>query len=195
MGGIIKKYKAIVIGTSAGGLETVQRVINGLSSSFMLPIILVQHTIPENDFLYYIDHLKKFCSLNIKVADEKEAILPSNLYIAPANYHLLIEQNFTFSLNIDKKVKFCRPSIDILFETAAYAYKEKLLAVILSGANSDGTDGMKIIKKCHGYTIAQKPDEAYSKVMPQSAIKENVADEILSAEEINKYFKSLIKTE
>jgi two-component system, chemotaxis family, protein-glutamate methylesterase/glutaminase len=186
------KYKAIVIGVSAGGLKTLPKVIKGLDSGFPLPIIMVQHTVPENDFVSYIDYLRKTCTINIKVADEKEKILPGTLYIAPANYHLLIETDFTFSLNIDEKVKFSRPSIDVLFETAAYAYQDKLIAVILTGASDDGTDGMKTVKKYNGLTIAQNPEEAYAKAMPESAIKQKVVYKILYTSEINKLLKCMI---
>ena len=188
----MKKYKAIVIGTSAGGLKTLPMVINGLDTGFPLPIILVQHTVSENDFVSYIDYLRKSCTINIKVADEKEKILPGTLYIAPANYHLLIEKDFTFSLNIDEKIKYSRPSIDILFETAAYTYQEKLIAVLLTGANSDGTDGMKTVKKYNGLTIAQNPEEAHVKEMPKSAIKQKVVDRVLYTSEINELLKCMI---
>ena len=188
----MERYQAIVIGTSAGGLNTLPKVVSGLDKNFPLPLILVQHTVAENDFNFYIDFIKKICTLKIKVADEKEKILPGHLYIAPANYHLLIEKDFTFSLNIDKKIKFSRPPIDVLFETAAYAYREKLVAIILTGANNDGTNGMKIIKKCGGLTIAQNPKEADSKAMPSSAIMEKVVDKVLFTHEINKLIKSII---
>ena len=117
---------------------------------------------------------------------KRKKILPGTLYIAPANYHLLIEKDFTFSLNIDNKVNYSRPSIDVLFETAAYAYQDKLIAVILTGANSDGTDGMKTVKRHNGLTIAQNPKEAKNKEMPMSAIKKKVVDRVLSVNEINK---------
>ena len=186
------KFQAIVIGASAGGFKTLPKVINGLDSGFPLPIILVQHTNPDNDFVSYIDYLGKVCTINIKVADEKEKILPGTLYIAPANYHLLIEKDFTFSLNVDEKVNFSRPSIDVLFETAAHAYREKLIAVILTGANDDGTDGMNTVKSYNGLTIAQNPEEAYAKEMPKSVIKQKIVDRILYTSEINKLLRYMI---
>ena len=188
----MKKYKAIVIGASAGGLKTLPKVINGLGPGFPLPIILVQHTVPENDFTFYIEYVKKFCTITVKLAEDKEKILPGTIYIAPANYHLLIENDFTFSLNVDEKVKYSRPSIDVTFETAAYAYQDKLVAVILTGANDDGTNGMKIVKKYNGLTIAQNPEEAASIEMPTSAITKKVVDRVLLVSEINELIINLV---
>ena len=190
----MKKYKAIVIGTSAGGLKTLPKVIKGLKPGFPLPIILVQHTVPENDFIFYIDYVKKNCTINIKVAEEKEKILPGTIYIAPANYHLLIEKDFTFSLSVDEKIKYSRPSIDVTFETAAYAYRDKLIAIILTGANDDGTDGMKIVKRYKGLTIAQNPKEASNKEMPTSAIMKKVVDRVLFSSEINELIINLVNS-
>ena len=128
--------------------------------------------------------LNESCPLTVKEADEKEPIKPGFVYIAPANYHLLVEQNKTLSLSIDSKVCYSRPSIDVLFETAAEAYLSGLIGIILTGANDDGTIGLKKIKEKGGLTIAQDPATAESGVMPLSAIRENVVDQILPLAEI-----------
>jgi len=186
-----KKYEVVVMGVSAGGLKTMAELLRGLSSDLPVPLVLVQHTAAENDLSTYIESLKKHCSLSIKIADEKEMMIPGYLYVAPANYHLQIESNRSFSLNADEKIKFCRPSIDVLFETAAYIFQEKAVAIILTGANDDGTDGMKIIKKYGGYTIAQDPEEAEVQIMPKTPIDLGLIDSVLKVKEINEFLKEL----
>jgi two-component system chemotaxis response regulator CheB len=176
-------YQAIVIGTSVGGLNALQKILGPLPANFSLPILIVQHRLPApDDFLTF--SLNESCPLTVKEADEKEPIKPGFVYIAPANYHLLVEQNKTLSLSIDSKVCYSRPSIDVLFETAAEAYLSGLIGIILTGANDDGTIGLKKIKEKGGLTIAQDPATAESGVMPLSAIRENVVDQILPLAEI-----------
>jgi len=178
-----KKYKAIVIGASAGGLEALVKILMPLPKDFSLPIIIVQHISPDSDN-YMTQYLNSVCDINIKEADEKEKIKAGNVYIAPPNYHLLIEENFTLSLSNQEKVNFSRPSIDVLFETAAYAYGSTLIGVILTGANNDGSKGMKLIHNFNGLTIAQDPKTAYVDNMPLAAIKATKIDYILPLEKI-----------
>jgi two-component system chemotaxis response regulator CheB len=176
-------YQAIVIGTSAGGLNALQKILSPLPANFSIPMLIVQHRLPApDDFLTF--SLNESCPLTVKEAEEKESIKPGFVYIAPANYHLLVERDKTLSLSIDAKVCYARPSIDVLFETAAEAYRSGLIGIILTGANDDGTAGLKKIKEKGGLTIAQDPDTAESGVMPLSAIRENVVDQILSLAEI-----------
>ncbi len=186
------KYKAIVIGTSAGGLNALQIILNPLPDDFALPILIVQHRSPApNDFLAL--SLNSSCQLLVKEAEEKEDIKPGYVYIAPANYHLLIEQDKTLSLSIDEKVRYSRPSIDVLFETAAEVYQSALIGIILTGANNDGTAGLKKIKAYGGLIIAQNPATAESEMMPSSAIKANIVDKILSLTEITPFLVDLSK--
>jgi len=119
------------------------------------------------------------CVLKVKFADEKELILPGRVYIAPPNYHLMIEEDRTFSLSIDEPVNFARPSIDVLFETAAEVYGQGLIGVILTGANDDGSFGLKRIKDHGGLCIVQHPDTAEVEAMPRSAIATTDVDHIL----------------
>jgi two-component system chemotaxis response regulator CheB len=178
------EHEAIVIGTSAGGLNALQKILAPLPANFTLPMLVVQHRLPaSDDFLTF--SLNESCQLTVKEADEQESIKPGFVYIAPANYHLLVEQDKTLSLSIDAKVCYSRPSIDVLFETAAEAYLSRLIGIILTGANNDGTAGLKKIKEKGGLTIAQNPATAESAVMPYSAINENVVDKILSLTEIS----------
>ncbi|MBC7863308.1 MAG: chemotaxis protein CheB, partial [Bacteroidia bacterium] len=112
----------------------------------------------------------------------KEKIEPGKVYIAPSGYHLLIETDRTFSLTIDERVNFARPSIDVLFETAADAYRNQLIGIVLTGSNNDGTNGIKKIKELGGLAIIQNPETAESSYMPASALSAIEADYILSLE-------------
>lgn len=176
-------YEAIVIGTSSGGMNALKFLFSALPIEFGIPIIIVQHISPrsENQWIKLLNNNSK---LYLKEADEKEKIEHGKVYIAPPNYHLMIEQNKTFSLTIDERVNYSRPSIDVLFESAAEAYKNKLIGVILTGSNSDGTKGIKRIKEYGGLTIAQDPETAESSYMPASAIAAIQPDYILSLENI-----------
>jgi len=177
-------YEAIVIGTSSGGMNALKSILSALPVDFTIPIIIVQHISPRSDN-YWIKLLNNKSKLFLKEADEKEKIEHGKVYIAPPNYHLMIERNKTFSLTIDERVNYSRPSIDVLFESAAEAYKNKLIGIILTGSNNDGTKGIKRIKEYGGLIIAQDPETAESSYMPASAIAANQPDYILSLEDIS----------
>lgn len=176
-------YEAIVIGVSSGGMNALKIISSTLPAHFNLPIIIVQHLSAHSDS-HWIKLLNEKSRLNVKEADEKEKIEKGNIYIAPPNYHLLIEKDKTFSLTIDERVNFARPSIDVLFESAAEAYKNKLIGIVLTGSNSDGTKGIKRIKDYGGLAIIQDPNTADSEYMPKSAIAAIKPDYIVSLEEI-----------
>jgi two-component system chemotaxis response regulator CheB len=182
-------YEAIVIGVSSGGLNAMKIMFSFLPKDFNTPIIIVQHVSPHSDNLW-IEILNDQSNLIIKEADEKENIEKGKVYIAPSNYHLMIEKDKTFSLTIDERVNFARPSIDVLFESAADAYKSKLIGVVLTGSNHDGAKGLKRIKKYGGLTIVQNPETAESAFMPAAAIAFTQPDYILPLEKI---IKLLIK--
>jgi len=186
------KYEAVVIGVSSGGMAALKYLFSALPADFRLPIIVVQHVSARSDNKW-IELLNEQSKLNIKEADEKEVIEHGNAYIAPSNYHLLIEKDKTFSLTIDERVNFARPSIDVLFESAAEAYKDKLIGIILTGSNHDGTNGIKRIKECGGLAIIQDPETAESSYMPESAIAAIQPDYILSLENIIDLLKKIDK--
>jgi two-component system, chemotaxis family, protein-glutamate methylesterase/glutaminase len=178
------KYEAIVIGVSAGGMNALKVLLPSLPAKFNLPVILVQHIGASSDG-FWIELLNGICPLNVKEADEKEKIEKGNVYIAPPNYHLLVESDRTFSLSADKRVNYARPSIDVLFESAARVYESKLVGILLTGANHDGALGMKKIKECGGFTIVQDPATAESPYMPSSALKITAVDHCLPLEKIS----------
>ena len=177
------RYKAIVLGASAGGLYAISAIIEHLPVNYSLPVIVVQHRIKDQRTLLE-EVLQSKAAIKIKQADEKEKIESGCVYIAPPDYHLLVEADGTFSLSYEEPVSYSRPSIDVLFESAAPVYKQALIAVILTGANGDGTAGMRTIKANGGLTIAQNPEEALFRMMPGNAIAAKVIDHVWTVKEI-----------
>jgi len=177
------KYEAIVIGGSLVGMAALKFIFSALPAGFSIPTTIVQHiSVHSNN--EWIELLNEKSNVTIKEADKKEKIETGNAYIAPSNYHLMIEINKTFSLTIDEYVNFARPSIDVLFESAAEAYKDKLIGIVLTGSNNDGAKGIKRIKELGGMAIIQDPKTAESSIMPASAIATIEPDYILSLEKI-----------
>ena len=163
-------YKAIVIGTSYGGLEALKLILPKLGKDFPLPVIVVLHIGDHNNSVF-IDFLNNECQLLVKEVEFHDKVLPGHIYFAPPNYHLLIEDDYSFTFSADLKLNFSRPSIDVLFESAALVYMDSLIGVVLTGANSDGANGLRIIKEYGGVTIVQNPCSAVSPVMPRAALK------------------------
>lgn len=186
------KYEAVVIGTSAGGLFALSTILEALPRKYPIPIIVVQHRSKEEKTLLE-KVLSQKCAIKICQAEEKEKIESSTVYFAPPDYHLLIERNRTFSLSSDARVNYSRPSIDVLFETAADVYKDKLLAIIFTGANHDGAAGIKMIRKYGGTTIAQDPNDALYPVMPKAAIDTGCIQYILELTKIRTFLLDLGK--
>lgn len=181
-------YKAIVIGTSFGGLEALKLILPRFEKNFPLPVIIVLHIGGHSNDVF-VNFLNDACQLTVKEVESNEPVFPGFIYFAPPNYHLLIEDNYTFSLSTDEKLNFSRPSIDVLFESAAWVYRHELIGVVLTGANSDGANGLKIIKEMGGKTIIQNPCDAIAPIMPRAALKiakpeisvdlENIADKLI----------------
>ncbi len=163
-------YKMVVIGSSAGGLNALKAILPALPADFPVPLIIVQHISPSSDN-YMVQFLNKISKIRVKEADEQEQLKQGTAYVAPPNYHLLVEENFTLSLSMEERINYSRPSIDITFETAAYAYGKLLVGIVLTGANADGSQGLRVIKALGGYTIVQDPHFAESSMMPTAAIK------------------------
>jgi two-component system, chemotaxis family, protein-glutamate methylesterase/glutaminase len=176
-------YGAVAVGVSAGGLAALESILGRLPADFYPALMIVQHLHPQQcDYL--VGHLNAVCRLPVKEAEEKDVIECGNVYLAPANYHLLVETDKTFSLSTDEKVNYSRPSIDVLFETAAEAYGAELIGVILTGASRDGAAGLRRIKEAAGLTIVQDPASAEFPVMPQAAVEASQADHVLNIEGI-----------
>jgi two-component system, chemotaxis family, protein-glutamate methylesterase/glutaminase len=184
------EVEAIVIGGSAGALDALRTILPALSPPFALPIAIVLHLLPTRPS-GLTGILANQCSLRVKEAEDKEPIAPATLYLASPNYHLLVERRRCFSLSTDEPIHFSRPSIDVLFETAADAYGPGLVGVLLTGANEDGARGLERIKAAGGITIVQSPDTAVVRTMPDAALRLSRVDHILSLAEIGPFLSSL----
>lgn len=178
----LNKYELLMIGGSAGSLEVILEILPQLRSDLDYAIVLVMHRRSGDSLLTGL--LSDRTKLEVREAEEKEAIRPGVIYIAPADYHLLIEQDKTFSLDFSEKIHYSRPAIDASFETAAEAFGTSLAGILLSGANADGAEGLLRIKEAGGMTIAQDPAEASVSYMPQQAIENNAASQILTTRQI-----------
>jgi two-component system chemotaxis response regulator CheB len=179
-------------GVSAGGLEALQSLLAVIPEDFSLALVIVQHMHPQQDD-FLVAHLSQACRLTVREAREKQAVKSGVVYLAPANYHLLIEADKTFSLSADEKVNFSRPSIDVLFETAAEAYGAGLIGVILTGASRDGAAGLRRIKEKEGLAIVQDPQTAEYPAMPLAALEETQVDYVLSIDRIGRLLGELGK--
>lgn len=176
--------EAVVIGCSAGGLSALQVVLAGLPIGVDAAFIIVAHTSPDGANLLP-QLLDSYCALPVTEAIEREPVIPGRVYIAPSNYHLLIEADRTFALSVDDRVCYARPSVDVLFLTAAEVYREHLMGVVLTGANSDGAQGLKAVKDVGGMTLVQDPTTAFAVTMPLAAIATGAADHVLALQDIS----------
>jgi two-component system chemotaxis response regulator CheB len=176
-------FKAVAIGVSTGGVAALKRILGALSADFPLPLLIVAHIAPESDdgLATLLDSL---CTIHVKEADEMETLVPGTVYLAPANYHLLVEKGSTLALSIDPPVNFARPSVDVLFESAADVYGAALIGIILTGAGSDGSRGLLAIKNSGGITIVQDPADAEMDSMPKNALQLQNADYMVPLREI-----------
>ncbi|MGF1925607.1 MAG: chemotaxis protein CheB [Bacteroidia bacterium] len=187
----VKGCKALVIGGSAGSLDVLLKILPRLSTDLSFPIIIVVHRKQGTDFLLS-DLLSSKTTLTVKEVEEKDEINPKTIYIAPSDYHLLIEKDFTFSLDYSEKVNFSRPSIDVTYQSAAEVYTDKLACLLLSGSNADGVNGLLTVKSYGGLAIAQDPSTASMGYMPQQAILKVKIDQILKVEEMADYINLLV---
>ena len=159
----------VVIGTSWGGLLALSEVVGGLPGDFPLPICIVQHRSKDSDSLL-INLLQDLTPLSVRDAEDKEALCAGRIYIAPPDYHMLVESDY-ISLTVDSPVRFSRPSIDVLFRSASDTFGASTIGIVLTGANEDGAAGLARIVARGGKAIVQDPETAESPVMPTSAIR------------------------
>ena len=175
-----------MIGGSAGGLKALSRVLATLPPDFPSPLLVVLHLSPDSGGRLPLI-LAGRCALPVKESDDKEPIQGGRVYLAPPNYHLLVELDRTLSLNTDERVCYARPAIDVLFESAAEAFGSALIGVLLSGANHDGTAGLRQIMALGGTTVVQDPITAESSQMPGAAVDAGVAEHVFPLTEIGPY--------
>lgn len=179
----------VVVGTSCGGLSALQILLPNLAEDFPLPLVVVQHRSKDADD-GLCEFLCKRSALPLSEPNDKEAILPGRVYLAPRDYHLLIEQE-SFALSTEAPVGYARPSINVLFESAADVYQDGVIGVILTGANEDGARGLTRIKSYGGLAIVEDPESAASPAMPAAAIAATHVDAILPLAAIAPYLNEL----
>lgn len=188
----MKSAELIVIGCSLGGMHALQTILASLSNDFCVPIAVVQHRHKaSNEGLP--SYFRRTTNLKVVDVEDKQWIKPGTIYLAPADYHLLVEHG-AFSLSVDAAVGYSRPSIDVLFESAADAYRGHLIGIVLTGANADGARGAQRIKRRGGFVIVQDPATAEAPAMPQAAIDAVRVDRILPLERIGPFLAELCRT-
>jgi two-component system chemotaxis response regulator CheB len=188
--GDLQGIKLLVIGGSAGSLEVIVKILEKLQKDLSLAIVIIVHRKKTSD-ASLTNLFNNKSAILVTEADEKEQIMPGRVYLAPADYHLLIENDGTFSLDMSEKIQFSRPSIDVTFESAADVYGQSLAALLLSGANSDGAQGLLTIANCGGITIVQNPASAEIDFMPKAAIFKTVVDYILETKDLPDFINEM----
>jgi two-component system, chemotaxis family, protein-glutamate methylesterase/glutaminase len=182
--------QAIVIGASAGAIQALSRILPELPADYPIPVLVVVH-IPADRADLLAPLFQARCRLVVKEAEDKEPILPGLIYFGASDYHLLVESDRSVSLSVDEPVLYSRPSIDVLFESAADAYGPALVGVILTGANEDGAEGLRAVAEAGGVTLVEDPAEAFAPVMPSAALARCAAARSMSLDAISAYLVSL----
>ena len=182
-------FEIVCIGASYGGLSALQVLLPSLAEDFPLPVVIVQHRKKDSDD-GLCEFLRKRSRLPLIEPNDKEKVEPGRVYLAPRDYHLLIEKSI-FALSTDAPVAHARPSIDVLFESAAEVYKERAVGVILTGANRDGARGLARIKSFGGFVVVQDPASAESRTMPEAAVAATTVDRILPLQEMAHFLNEL----
>jgi two-component system chemotaxis response regulator CheB len=164
-----RRFEAVVIGGSAGGVDALVTLLPALPASYALPVICILH-MPSDRESRLAELFAERLALPVREAADKEEIVPGTVYFAGPRYHLSVEHDRTFSLSCEPPVHFARPAIDVLMESSADAYGPGLVGILLTGANHDGADGMAHIRARGGFTVVQDPSDAQVATMPEAAI-------------------------
>lgn len=185
-------YKAVVIGGSAGSFQGIVRILSQLPKGFPLPIIMALHRLKHvrNGF---VEALSIKSVVQVTEPNDKEPIKKGMVYLAPSNYHMSVELGNHFAMSTEEMINNSRPAIDVTLGTSAFVYREKLIGILLSGANRDGGLGMKYIKDKGGLTIVQEPSECMIDTMPRAAMSLTKIDHVLRIDEIVEFLKELDK--
>src|SRR6185437_15925781 len=180
----------VVIGASAGGIEALTVLLPALPAELTASLFVVLHLPRERPSLL-VEIFRPRCALPVREPEDKEPIALGTVYFAPPDYHMLVERSGQIALSADDPVHFSRPSIDVLFESAADAYGARLLGVILTGANEDGASGLEAVHRAGGITVVQQPESAVAPVMAMSALQRVTVDHVLSLERIATLLRQL----
>ena len=184
-------YELVVIGASAGGLTAVGELLSALPQGFTLPIAIVQHRSSSPMEGNLAAMWQRQTPLPVREAEDKTTMLPGHVYVAPADYHLLVETRGQLALSTEAPVLWARPSIDVLFQTASDAYGEHLIGVILTGASADGSQGLQAIRMRGGCALVQKPASAECDVMPRAALTATPVNHVLDVDELGRVIGAL----
>jgi two-component system, chemotaxis family, protein-glutamate methylesterase/glutaminase len=183
-------YKAIVIGGSAGSFQILSKILSALPKTFHIPVLLSMHRL-KHVRSGFLEALTLKSGIPIIEPDDKEQIKPGKAYLAPANYHMFIELGNRIALSTEEPINHSRPSIDLSFITASQAFRDKLVGIILSGANSDGAVGLQKVKEHHGLTIVQDPKECQVRTMTEAAMKLTQVDHVFTSDQIITFLQKL----
>ena len=183
-------YDLVAIGASWGGLHAIGTVLEGLGPGFGTPIVIAQHRSASDDVALLPELLAKRSGLPVSDGNDKDALVPGQAIVAPAGYHLLVEDGCV-ELSCEDLVQFSRPSIDVLFESVAEEYGPRAIGVILTGANADGAHGLAEIARRGGHTIVQDPATSERPEMPAAALRAMTPDEVLGLDEIAPHLHAL----
>jgi two-component system, chemotaxis family, protein-glutamate methylesterase/glutaminase len=178
-----RRIEVVLIGGSAGSFPVVNTILEYLPSDYSLPVVLCLHRLRDKREGFR-EALEIKSRLPVLEPNDKDTIVEGNVYLAPSNYHLLIENPYTFALSTTELVQFSRPSIDVLFESAADAWGPNVLAIVLSGANRDGAFGMKWLKRKGGFNVVQDPKTCTMPTMPEACIGMTEIDLVLDVTDI-----------
>jgi two-component system chemotaxis response regulator CheB len=188
--GLCGRIDAVVIGGSAGGVEALSVLLPALPADMTAALLVVIH-LPRDRPSLLPEIFARKCAARVREAQDKEPVEPGAVYFAPSNYHLLVDCGPQLALSVDELVHYSRPSIDVLFESAADVYKKRLLGIILTGANEDGAQGLVAVHAAGGITVVQDPATAHSPQMIRSALKLHAPDHVLSLNEIAAMLQTL----
>lgn len=183
--------RIIVIGTSLGGLNALTQLLQRLPASLPVPVAVVQHR-GVGDDRGLVELLNQRSNLKVLDAEDKMTVSPGHVYLAPPDYHLLVEEDGTLALSTDAHVRSARPSIDVLFESAARAFGPQAIAVVLTGASADGADGLRCIKEKGGVAIVEDPSTAECAIMPAAALAAAPVASVLPLNRISDYLTALV---
>lgn len=189
---MIGSRKLVVMGGSAGSLQALFVILDNLDKEFNIPILIVLHRVTSSDTGLQ-DVLATKTKLSVVEIEEKDMITEGYVYICPADYHVLVEPDGTFALDASEKVNFSRPSIDVVFSAVADVFQNNTIAVLLSGANADGTSGLMAVREKKGIVIVQDPADAQVPFMPEHALKLLEPDQLLPAKDIARYLNDLCR--
>jgi two-component system chemotaxis response regulator CheB len=189
----VKRPELVAVGTSLGGLNALTKLLGSLPEKFRVPIAIVQHRTlsPAGAGLAML--LLQQTRLTVVEAEDKMALEPGRIYLAPADYHLMIEEPGRLALSTDAPVRAARPSIDVLFQTAAEAYRDALLGVLLTGASADGAEGLATVKASGGRVIVEDPATAECRTMPAAALAATAVDYVLPLDRIGDHLVTLVE--